>query len=275
LEVWWKPLCSSLTIHLSRNVNKRSFVDIHFIGVGEACDSAHGNSSAYVVSSSGTRILLDCGFSVPRSYFQDFFEEPDLDYVWISHFHGDHFLGLPLLFLRLWQMGRTRPLSIVSQKGASEKVKQALELAFPGFEKKLSFTLEFHVIAADQEKNIGGLSWKAVQTRHSQYNLGLLLDDGSKRLYFSGDGRPTEQVTELVKGCDCIIHESFTLVDEFPYHGSITSSIDLADAAGVEKLALVHLDRDFRKNELAWIKSRVQQRPGTLLPVAGDHLFLS
>ncbi|RUM37943.1 MAG: hypothetical protein DSY58_02995, partial [Desulfobulbus sp.] len=173
-------------------------MDIHFIGVGEACDSTHGNSSALVVTDYGTRILLDCGFSVPRYYFRSFSEGPDLDYIWISHFHGDHFLGLPLLFLRLWQKNRTRPLPLVSQKGVADKVRQSLELAFPGFEKKLSFALEFHEVTAQSAVNIGGVSWSPVQTRHSQYNLGLLLEDGSKRLYFSGDGRPTEQVRELV-----------------------------------------------------------------------------
>ncbi|RUM35022.1 MAG: hypothetical protein DSY50_05565 [Desulfobulbus sp.] len=247
-------------------------MDIHFIGVGEACDSTHGNSSALVVTDYGTRILLDCGFSVPRYYFRSFSEGPDLDYIWISHFHGDHFLGLPLLFLRLWQKNRTRPLPLVSQKGVADKVRQSLELAFPGFEKKLSFALEFHEVTAQSAVNIGGVSWSTVQTRHSQYNLGLLLEDGSKRLYFSGDGRPTEQVRELVSGCDCMIHESFTLVDEFPYHGSITSSIELADHAGTEKLALVHLDRNFREQNRQQIHDIVQGRPGTLLPVAGDHI---
>jgi ribonuclease BN (tRNA processing enzyme) len=249
-------------------------VDIHFIGVGEACDSAHGNTSALVVTNNGSRVLLDCGFSVPHYFFHDFADDPDLDYIWISHFHGDHFLGLPLLFLRLWQANRTRPLPIVSQKGVAEKVKQSLELAFPGFEKKLSFDLEFHVVEADKTTTIGGLSWSTARTRHSQYNLGLLLDDGSKRLYFSGDGRPTEQVKELVQECDCIIHESFTFVDEFPYHGSITSSIELAESVGTETLALTHLDRDFRKNEINRINTVVQARPGTLLPVAGDHLVI-
>ncbi len=247
-------------------------MEIFFIGVGEACDSAHGNTSALVTTDSGTRILLDCGFTVPHHYFQTFADAPEPDYIWISHFHGDHFFGLPLLFLRLWQMNRTRPLPIVSQQGVADKVKNGLELAYPGFEKKLSFELQFHTVNPTETASIGGLNWSTAVTEHSQYNLGLLLDDGTKRLYYSGDGRPTRQVQELVQGCDYIIHEAFKLVDEFPYHGSIASCLELADNGGVKKMALVHLDRTFRTNELDRINTILQTRPGTLLPVAGDRL---
>ncbi len=249
-------------------------MEIFFIGVGEACDSAHGNTSALVTTESGTRVLLDCGFSVPHHYFRTFADAPGPDYVWISHFHGDHFFGLPLLFLRLWQKNRTRPLPIVSQQGVADKVRNALELAYPGFEEKLSFELSFHTVSPEETAAIGGLNWSTAATEHSQHNLGLLLDDGSKRLYYSGDGRPTAQVQELVQGCDCIIHEAFRLVDEFPYHGSITSCLDLADTAGVDTMALLHLDRDFRKNDLAQIKQVLQDNPGVLLPAAGDRLII-
>lgn len=247
-------------------------MEIFFIGVGEACDSAHGNTSVLVTTDSGTRILLDCGFSVPHHYFHTFADAPEPDYIWISHFHGDHFFGLPLLFLRLWQMGRTRPLPIVSQQGVAERVREVLDLAYPGFEKKLSFKLSFHTVSPDDTVSIGGLNWSTAVTEHSQYNLGLLLDDGKKQLYYSGDGRPTEPVQQLVQGCDLIIHEAFRLVDQFPYHGSITSCLQLADIAGVNKMALLHLDRDFRKHELEKINKLLKTRPGTLLPVAGDRL---
>jgi len=249
-------------------------VEIFFIGVGEACDSTHGNTSALVTTDNGTKILLDCGFSVPHHYFRTFADDSGPDYIWISHFHGDHFFGLPLLFLRLWQMKRTRPLPIVSQQGLADKVKNALELAYPGFEKKLSFALEFHTVSPGDTFSIGGLNWSTAKSEHSQYNLGLLLDDGSKRLYYSGDGRPTAPVKELIRGCNCIIHEAFKLVDEFPYHGSITSCLELADTAGVENMALVHLDRDFRANEIDLINKILQGRRGILLPVAGDSLTI-
>ncbi|MCI5145357.1 MAG: ribonuclease Z [Candidatus Electrothrix sp. AR3] len=258
----------SLSLENYNRKNGVNTVEIFFLGVGEACDPAHGNSSSLITTSNGTRILLDCGFSVPHQYFRLIADPLELDYIWISHFHGDHFLGLPLLFLRLWQLGRTRPLGIVGQKGIEEKVKSVLELAYPTFEKKLSFSFNFHIIRALETVTINGLNWSTALTQHSQYNLGLRLDDGTKKLYYSGDGRATDQAKKLIHRSDFIIHESFSMVDTFPYHGSVTSTLLMADEIEMGQIALVHLDHTVRKNKLDTVKKMVALRPHALLPVA-------
>ncbi|MCI5158000.1 MAG: ribonuclease Z [Candidatus Electrothrix sp. AUS1_2] len=247
-------------------------MEIFFLGVGETCDTAHGNSSSIITTSNGIRILLDCGFTVPHQYFRIVEDPSRLDYVWISHFHGDHYLGLPLLFLRLWQMGRTKPLAIVGQKGIEEWVMKLLEMAYPTFSKKIGFPIEFHVVSPKATAHIAGMEWSTVLTQHTQYNLGLLLKDGKKKLYYSGDGRANTRVRRLIQGCDFAIHESFNMVDTYPYHGSITSTLKLADEMEIGQVALVHLEHSLRKNEIDLIKRIVQDRPNTLLPVAGDRL---
>ncbi|WP_417908507.1 MBL fold metallo-hydrolase [Candidatus Electronema sp. PJ] len=247
-------------------------MEIFFLGVGEACDTAHGNSSSLITASNGTRILLDCGFSVPHQYFRTVEQPTELDCIWISHFHGDHFLGLPLLFLRLWQLGRTRPLVIVGQKGIDCKVRAALELAYPTFEKKLSFTFEFHVLHAQESISVAGLTWSAALTQHSQYNLGLRLKDGPTSFYYSGDGRAGKHAKELIQGCDFVIHESFSKVDTYPYHGSVTSTLLLAQELEMGQIALVHLDHDLRRTELPAIQEMVRTLPHALLPVAEDRV---
>ncbi len=249
-------------------------MEIFFLGVGEACDTAHGNSSSLITASNGIRILFDCGFSVPHQYFRTVEQPEHLDIVWISHFHGDHFLGLPLLFLRFWQMGRTRPLTVVGQKGIEGKVRTVLDLAYPTFERKLSFTFDFHVIHAQENISLAGLDWSAVLTQHSQYNLGLRLDDGKNRLYYSGDGRAGRHARELIQGCNFVIHESFSMVDTFPYHGSVTSTLKLTEELDMGQIALVHLDHELRKNELPAIEEKIRTVPQALLPVAGDRIVL-
>ncbi len=247
-------------------------MEIFFLGVGEACDTAHGNSSSLITTGNGLRILLDCGFSVPHQYFRIVEQPEQLDIIWISHFHGDHFLGLPLLFLRLWQLGRTRPLTIIGQKGIESKVKTVLDLAYPTFERKLSFSFDFHVLHAQSSISVAGLQWSAALTQHSQYNLGLLLEDGSSRLYYSGDGRAGRHARELIQGADFVIHESFSMVDTFPYHGSVTSTLQLAEELDVGRMALVHLDHELRRNELPAIEAMIQTVPHAFLPVAGNRI---
>jgi ribonuclease Z len=247
-------------------------VEIFFLGVGEACDTAHGNSSSLITTGSGLRILLDCGFSVPHQYFRRVDQPEQIDIIWISHFHGDHFLGLPLLFLRFWQLGRTRPLTIVGQKGIEEKVKTVLDLAYPTFERKLSFSFDFNILHAQESISLAGLQWSAALTQHSQYNLGLQLDDGSRRLYYSGDGRAGRHAKELIQGCDFVIHESFSMVDTYPYHGSVTTTLQLATELDVGQMALVHLDHELRRKELPAIEAMIQAVPNAFLPVAETRI---
>jgi ribonuclease Z len=249
-------------------------MQILFLGVGEACDPEHGNTSIQVVTSGNIHVLCDCGFSVPHRYFAFCTDPEQLDFVWISHFHGDHFFGMPLLLLRLWEMGRTRPLTVCGQRGVAAKITRALELAFPGFGAKLSYEVRFEEIEPDSPHQIAGLSFQAVQTVHSERNLGLMLDDGSKRLYYSGDGRPSQGVVELIRQCDIAIHEAFMLQDEFPSHGSITGCLELVKDCRLCKLALVHLERKFRQEQANVIEEILQANPHLVLPVQGTRLIV-
>ncbi|GAB4338301.1 MAG: MBL fold metallo-hydrolase [Desulfobulbaceae bacterium] len=249
-------------------------MEIYFNGVGEACDPAQGNTSIHVTTSGPHRILCDCGFTVPHAYF-GFCDDPDeLDLVWISHFHGDHFFGMPLFLLRLWEMRRTRPLSIIGQPGVEEKVLAALDLAFPRFQAKIGFAMLFRELEPGDTYREGGIILQAVETDHSQRNLGVLIDDGEQRLYYSGDGRPTKAVTELIRGCDIAVHEAFRMNAEVHHHGSISGCLQLAREAGVKSMALVHLERTFRSGRRKEIDAVLRENPQFLLPDKGDTLTL-
>jgi len=242
-------------------------MDIFFIGVGDACDPDYGNTSIHVVADNQVSILFDCGFSVPHTYFA-FCDDPDqLDLVWISHFHGDHYFGLPLLLLRFWEMGRSKPLLLTGQTGIADKVYAAMDLAFPGFLKKLCYDVQFREIEPSEPQDIAGITFQAVETIHSERNLGILVTDGHKRLYYSGDGRPSDSVVEMVRDCDFVVHEAFTLNDEFPYHGSIAGCLELAKKSGIKNLALVHLDWSFRKEQASAIAEIIDKNPSVTLPV--------
>lgn len=249
-------------------------MELHFLGVGEACDSRHGNTSILATTGDGRTILLDCGFSVPHRFFGRCKDPDCLEYVWISHFHGDHFFGLPLLLLRFWEMGRTRPLQFVGQQELRQKTMSALELAYPGFAKKLRFPLQFHTMQPDVALELEALTFQATPTTHSQTNLGLLLDDGCHRLYYSGDGRPTVKVSRLARGCDLAVHEAFTWEDSIPNHGSVTGCLQLMEKAKIKQLALLHIERRTRQNQQEAFKKLLKECPDVLLPTEGDTIVL-
>ncbi|MCB2181855.1 MAG: MBL fold metallo-hydrolase [Desulfobulbaceae bacterium] len=250
-------------------------MEILFLGVGEACDPQKPNTSLYVRTAQGHRFLLDCGFTTPHIFFS-FVEDPDeLDVVWISHFHGDHFFGMPLLLLRFWEMERKKPLIITGQKGVREKITAVMDLAYPDFLPRLQFRLHFIEIEPGQENMICESSWQTAENVHSTRALSLLINDGEHRFFYSGDGRPTPETQILADGCDLMVHEAFRLDKEVRNHGNILSSLDFARKARVKKLALVHLERNCRKNNKKAILDAIQKSGlHVILPKTSETISL-
>lgn len=259
-------------------------VTVRFLGVGEACDETQPNTSLLVEAKAGVdagpvQLLLDCGFTAPHRYFQACGDPEALDALWVSHFHGDHFFGIPLLLLRFWEMNRLKPLIVVSQPGGLDAILRAMDLAYPGFSKRLTFPLEEVVLDAGDAKEICGTVWRAAQTEHGQKNLSVRLDGRSWSLFYSGDGRPTAETEKLAQGCDCAVHEAFVLdgAESIPGHGTVNGCLRWARAAAVRRLALVHIQRDVRRTRWRDIQGIVGSCRDleVLIPESGGILELA
>ena len=251
---------------------------ITFIGVGEACDATHPNTSLLVETGEGhgRQILLDCGFTVPHLYFRDRDDPDALDGLWISHFHGDHFFGVPLLLLRFWEMGRKKPLLVLGPQGVEEKVEAAMELAYPGFLSKLRYDTACMVVEPGNEIAALGCRWRTAENIHSERALSVRMDCGGESLFYSGDGRPTRNTLTIAKGCGLMVHEAFRLEEKTAGHGSVRNVIDFALEAGAAHLAVVHVERGERKKRRGEIEGLLNKSFGEkgVLPEAGDCFVL-
>jgi len=70
-------------------------MQIKFLGTGGALDFDKGNASA-IVTVGGKNILIDCGFTT-LSTLAEKDQAKDIDYILVTHLHGDHIGGLPTL----------------------------------------------------------------------------------------------------------------------------------------------------------------------------------
>jgi len=252
-------------------------MEIRFLGVGEACDGNQPNTSILLKTDADEatgRILLDCGFSVPHQYLSLNPLPEELETLWISHFHGDHFLGAPLLFLWFWEMNRTKPLNIIGPPGIKVKIEQAMELAYPNFMSRFGYPLLFQELTPDKNLHISNSIWKTAYSEHSQPCLSLRLELNGKSIFYSGDGRPTPMTRSLAAGCDIIIHEAYSFEDSVSGHGSISTCLDFARNSCAKRLALVHMQRNVRiqcadvianfQRELADIEIMIPEKGSTL-----------
>jgi ribonuclease BN (tRNA processing enzyme) len=224
-------------------------MEIVFLGVGEAFDPVLPNTSILIRNFRGDdtgAFLLDCGFTAPQQFWKDGMDVDTLDGLWISHFHGDHAMGLPALLVRFWEDGRRKSLTLIGQKGMASFTQEALELAYPGFRKKIEFPMAFLELEPGEEVDFKTLRLRSAQSIHSQKNLALRIDTSEGAIYYSGDGRPSPECEKLAEGCRLIIHEAFQIEDRLPGHGTVITSIDLARHCGASHLGLVHIQRSAR-----------------------------
>ena len=221
-------------------------------------------------------LLLDCGYSVPARFWQVGLNPDTLDGVWISHFHADHAFGLPPLLVRFWEEKRKKDLYVLGQEGIEAFVRRCLDLAYPNFYPGLGFTLRFMELEPGDTVSSLGLSWCTAVNDHPQRDLALRLEAKGKSLFYSGDGRPNAGTRELADGADLIIHEAFQLSKETPGHGTIPGCLELAQASRAKKLALVHIQRQVRKERINEIKELAASIEDCqiLVPEPGDRLRL-
>jgi len=252
-------------------------MEIIFLGVGEAFDENLPNTSMLVhteYKEKSVAVLLDCGYSVPPRFWQLGLDVETLDSIWISHFHADHAFGLPALLVRFWEEKRTKDLHILGQKGIESFVLRCLDLAYPNFLPRLEFSLRFMEVEPGETVTALGLYWRTAVNDHPQRDLALRLDAESKSVFYSGDGRPTSETRALAEGVHLIVHEAFHLSTDIPGHGTITGCLEMARACKASRLALVHIQRDVRRERFDEIRELANSAKNleVLIPEPGDRL---
>lgn len=261
------------------SADERWSMQVQFIGVGEAFDERYPNTSILVSwsdSGGSGHVLLDCGFTAPAAYYVHSSVGADLDAVWISHFHGDHFLGLPLLLLRFQEEGRRKPLVVAGQPGIEERLWSAFDLAYPGFRGRMTYEVQCVEASSGDAREFLGLQWSFAACEHSLVTpcLSVRLDRGGASVFYSGDGRPTEATAELARGVGLLVHEAYGLASDTPGHGGVADGIELARRSRAGDLALVHVNRGVRREHAGTIRGMLSGALGRrgLLPEPGDRV---
>jgi ribonuclease BN (tRNA processing enzyme) len=173
-------------------------------------------------------------------------------------------------------MKRSKPLVIVGQSGVESILRQVMELAYPGFINKLMYPLVFRELEPGQRVVIEGLHWSVAQSIHGQKNLAVRIGDGQHSVFYSGDGLFGPETLSLARSCSVAVHEAFRLNSITPGHGTVRQCVDFAREAGVETLALVHVQRDERVEKYRDILRVAEETIDVrvILPEPGDELKL-
>ncbi len=96
-------------------------LSVAFLGTGGAVPSARRNTASVLVARGGERLLFDCGEGTQRQ-MQRSLGLVQVDAIYFTHFHADHFLGLPGLLKTYDLTERERPLTIYGPRGLRDLI---------------------------------------------------------------------------------------------------------------------------------------------------------
>ena len=97
-------------------------MELVFLGTSSAIPTSHRNHSAVALKSFGEIFLFDCGEGTQLQMSKAKISPMKINNIFITHFHGDHILGLPGIIQSMAFRGRKNPLHIFGPKGLVEMV---------------------------------------------------------------------------------------------------------------------------------------------------------
>jgi ribonuclease Z len=100
-------------------------LDVVFLGTAASMPTAQRGPAALLVRRGSERLLFDCGEGTQRQLQRSAIGLPDLEEIFLTHFHADHFLGLPGMLKTFALRGRGEtPLTVYGPHGLRKLFKR-------------------------------------------------------------------------------------------------------------------------------------------------------
>src|SRR5262245_51833726 len=222
-----------------------SAVQLTVLGSGDAFGSGGRLHSAYLVQSTDATFIVDCGATVLQGLKRAHVDPGSVDFVCLSHLHGDHFGGVPFLFMEyLYETKRTRPLTIYGPPNTTQRVQRLFGALYEQqATDKLPFPVSFVELPTPGTRAIGTVTLEAFAVRHVSelvcygYRIGV----GGRTIVYSGDTGWTEELVTRTRGADLFICECSTFETRLDIHVSYPEIAARAASLGCKRLILSHL----------------------------------
>jgi len=152
-------------------------VRIVFLGTAGSWPTKERSASAIALDTEKELVLLDCGEGTQRQFFQSTVSFMRVRRVFITHFHGDHFLGLPGLIQSMCLNNRTEPLDLYGPPDAKEMFERALAMGYF----TLRFPVHLHPLRPDETVELPGYTVRTAHADHTVPALAYRVEEGPKR----------------------------------------------------------------------------------------------
>jgi ribonuclease BN (tRNA processing enzyme) len=223
-------------------------MQLRFIGCGDALGSGGRTNTCFHVTGHRVNFLIDCGASSLPALKRLGVARDDIDLILITHFHGDHFGGLPFLLLDAQFTRRTRPLVIAGPQGIEARLSQVMEALFENSSRtKQRFDLSVVALAPEQAHSFGAVNVTPFAVMHGESGgpfLGYRVEAEDRVIAYTADTEWTEALIPLGRDADLLVAEAYYYDKVVKNHLSLnTLEAHLAEIKP-KRLVLTHMSDD-------------------------------
>ncbi len=219
--------------------------DIVFIGTGDAFGAGGRRQSAILLRAPNGGVLIDCGATTATGLCELGIDRGEIDTILVSHFHGDHFAGIPTLLLAaLYEDKRKQPLRIAGPPGIKMRVHAvAAAMGYAIEERDWSFPILFEEFRVGNQAEAGPVRIRAFEAVHQPdtFPHGLVIDTGARRVAYSGDTGWFDTLPREVGDADLFICECTYHDYDFAFHINHETLVERKHEFECGRIVLTHL----------------------------------
>lgn len=219
-----------------------------FLGSGDAFGSGGRLNPCFLVEADSTRFLIDCGASSLIAMRRHGIDPNEIDFILVSHLHGDHFGGIPFLVLdSQFVSKRTSPLTVAGPPGTAERVRQAMEVFFPGSsDGDHGFELEIVEMQPESAHDVGGVRVTPYLVSHPSGAppLALRIECDGRVIAYTGDTEWTDSLLEAGRDADVLIAEAYFYDRPVGHHLDYKTLASRIGEIGAKRLLITHMSAD-------------------------------
>jgi len=216
---------------------------VYFLGTNGWCDTDLGNTLCVLVETGKAYIVFDAGNGLFK--LDKYIKDKRPIYLFLSHFHLDHIIGLHSLNKFNFAQG----INVFGPKGIKEMFKLIINTPYSKPVRKLKTKIN---IVQINKKSKFPFDITFLDLFHTVQCYGYRLRADNKVLAFCTDTGPCKGINVLAKDADFLITESSLppgKIDLKWPHLNPEQAARIARDAKVKKLALAHFDAGVYLNE--------------------------
>jgi ribonuclease BN (tRNA processing enzyme) len=227
---------------------EQSPLTLTFIGCGDAFASGGRRNTCFYIAGTQPHFLIDCGATSLIGLKQLHVNLNAIGTILITHFHADHFGGVPFLILDAVFSKRQNPLVIAGPPGLKEKYHQFMDLSFPGSSTtSLRFDVQLMELSQRTLATIGDLRVTPFPVVHGPQVgdcFAYRIEIRDRVLTYSADTQWTDALIEAGKHSDLLICEAYFRERKVPWHLDLATLAQNVSKIQSKRIILTHMSND-------------------------------